>query len=68
MLLILGVVFLYLIGHDDDLSTLKIDQPTKTLKLEADHVNSIAIGDDGAGPVITIATEQSFISVFRWCR
>jgi hypothetical protein len=36
------------------------------LTVEAEHINHIAIGDDGICPLVVIATEHLQLSLFRF--
>ncbi|OWF47643.1 uncharacterized protein LOC110454100 [Mizuhopecten yessoensis] len=63
-----GKVFLYLVKGDSDLLHLDLSIPVAIYDTDSEHVNSVAIGDDGNGPVLAIATEHSFITLVRWTR
>ena len=38
------------------------------MNTQQEHVNAVAIGDDGGGPCIVIATDGSFLTVIQWRR
>ena len=63
-----GFVYLYHLPDDSSWSKLDLSQPSRIVSTEQEHVNAVAIGDDGAGPCIVIATEGSFITVIQWRR
>ena len=63
-----GFVYLYHLPDDSSWSKLDLSHPSRIVSTEQEHVNAVAIGDDGAGPCIVIATEGSFITVIQWRR
>ncbi|XP_033743259.1 uncharacterized protein LOC117329424 [Pecten maximus] len=63
-----GKVFLYLVKEDKDLFNIDLSRPVAVYDTDSEHVNSVAIGDDGNGPVLAIATEHNFITLVRWTR
>ncbi|XP_060065295.1 uncharacterized protein LOC132545616 [Ylistrum balloti] len=63
-----GKVFLYLVKEDADLFNIDLSEPVGVYDTDSEHVNSVAIGDDGNGPVLAISTEHSWITLVRWTR
>ena len=68
MFVIEGKVFLYHIPDDNLWDSLNLEKPSQLIKTSVDHVNDIAIGDDGGGPVIVIATSGYCIHVIQFRR
>ena len=59
-------MFLYLVRDIDDFRKLDLSKPATKLTVEAEHINHIAIGDDGICPLVAIATEHLQLSLFRF--
>ncbi|XP_076117790.1 uncharacterized protein LOC143085380 [Mytilus galloprovincialis] len=63
-----GVVYMYLVKDIENMKSLDLTKPAAKLTVEADHVNHIAIGDDGSSPLVAIATEQLHLSLFKFIK
>ena len=66
--LVSGVVYMYLVKNIEDMKSLDLTLPAAKLTVEAEHVNHIAIGDDGSSPLVAIATEQLHLSLFKFIK
>lgn len=63
---IVGIVHVYHVPQERDLQNLDLRKNT-TISLDCEHINAIAIGDDGSRPVIAVATDVvGVIHVIRW--
>ena len=63
-----GFVYLYHLPTDKSWTSLDLSQPSRIVSTNQDHINAIAIGDDGGGPCVVIATEGTFLTVVQWRR
>ncbi|KAL5012150.1 hypothetical protein ScPMuIL_010701 [Solemya velum] len=64
----MGSVFLYHLQSKEDWQGLDLSKPNHSFHTGSEHINAMAIGDDGAGPVLAIATEDPVIHIVRWRR
>lgn len=58
-----GFVFLYHLPSVKSWRSLNLTQPSRIVSTHQEHINAMAIGDDGAGPCVVIATEGTFLTV-----
>lgn len=61
-------MYLYHLPTVKSWRSLNLSQPSRIISTHQEHINSVAIGDDGAGPCVVIATEGSFLTVVQWRR
>ena len=61
-------MFLYHLPSDKSWRSLNLSQPSRIVSTHQEHINAVAIGDDGAGPCVVIATEGNFLTVIQWRR
>jgi hypothetical protein len=55
---------MYHLPSDRDWDNLNLATPSRVIQTSHDHINAVAIGDDGDGPYVVIATEGcSFLLV-----
>lgn len=63
---IVGIVHVYHVPQERDLQNLDL-RKNIAISLDCEHINAIAIGDDGSRPVIAVATDVvGVIHVIRW--
>eukprot|EP00105_Crassostrea_gigas_P033448 XP_011456834.1 PREDICTED: uncharacterized protein LOC105348925 [Crassostrea gigas] len=61
-----GIVHVYHVPQERDLQNLDL-RKNIAISLDCEHINAIAIGDDGSRPVIAVATDVvGVIHVIRW--
>lgn len=63
-----GFVYLYHLPNKDSWTNLDLSKPASIVNTQQEHVNAVAIGDDGGGPCVVIATDGSFLTVIQWRR
>ena len=54
--------------NEESWNNLDLSRSASIVTTHQEHVNAIAIGDDGGGPCIVIATDGSFLTVIQWRR
>ncbi|XP_061184545.1 uncharacterized protein LOC133192569 [Saccostrea echinata] len=61
-----GVIHVYHVPTEESLLKLDLSKST-VIHLNSEHVNAIAIGDDGSRPVVAVATDTvGIMHVIRW--
>ena len=61
-------MYLYHVPNEDSWNSLDLSKPASIINTQQEHINAVAIGDDGGGPCIVIATDGSFLTVIQWRR
>ena len=61
-------MYVYHLPNEDSWNNLDLSKPASIINTQQEHINAVAIGDDGGGPCIVIATDGSFLTVIQWRR